>query len=93
MFPARDEVDAHRSTLAGGETQGCTCQDGPVDRRPTPWILAGLALLLAMAAAALTRLVLADGPGLGPTNRTTAGPMTWSTRRQPPPGPSGDRER
>ena len=36
-----------------------------MDRRSTPWVLAGLALLLAVAAAALARLVLADGPGLG----------------------------
>lgn len=47
-----------------------------MDRRPTPWILAGLALLLAMAAAALTRLVLADGPGLGMP--LTAGPPAVS---------------
>lgn len=41
-----------------------------MDRRASA--LAGLALLLALAAAALTRLVLADGPGLGVP--LTAGP-------------------
>ena len=39
------------------------CQNDAVDRRTTPWLLACLGLLLALAAAVVTRVVLTKGPG------------------------------